>query len=154
MTHYTSYISANTFHSKETIKKQHIIKPQTRRVSAMDRDYVGQLRILAASASGEEPLVPNGYEASGPSQTWAKNELITHFNHPSVSYNTMNNLLNILHGLPSFMNTSSFMWTRNDRHKHIIVWPYMHNTQFYIQIQNLHTVINAASWILYAETHW
>jgi len=57
MTNYTSYSSTNAFHSKETIKKQHIIKLQTRCVSAMDRDYVGQLCILAASASGEEPLV-------------------------------------------------------------------------------------------------
>jgi hypothetical protein len=44
-THYTSYSLANAFHSKETIKKQHIIQPQTRHVSAMDRDYVGQLCI-------------------------------------------------------------------------------------------------------------
>jgi len=69
MTHCKSDSQANAFHSKETIKKQHIIKPQIRRVSAMDRDYVGQLRILAASASGNQPQVPNGYKASGPSQT-------------------------------------------------------------------------------------
>jgi hypothetical protein len=74
----------------------------------MDRDYVGQLRILAASASGDKTLVPNGYEASGPSQTRTTNELIKHLNHPLLSYNTMNYLLNILHGLPSFMNTSPF----------------------------------------------
>lgn len=55
MRHCTSNSPANAFHSKETIKKQHIIKPQTRRVSAMDRDHVGQLRILAASASGNQP---------------------------------------------------------------------------------------------------
>jgi len=60
MTHYTSYSLAHVFRNRETIKKQHIIKPQTR----CDRDYVSQLRILAVSASGNELLVPDGYKAS------------------------------------------------------------------------------------------
>jgi len=63
MMHYTSYSSANAFHSKETTKKQHIIQPQTTCVPAMDRDYVRQLRILAASASGNKLVVPNDYKA-------------------------------------------------------------------------------------------